>query len=117
MERIFKACEYSLRGLYWAIRSEAAFRQELVVLAAAFPAACLIAPDLWGRVIMIGAILFVMIVELLNTAIEKLCDRITRAYDDEIRRVKDISSAAVGLSIVLALTVWSSAALLSLHIL
>ena len=59
--------------------------------------------------------IFVMIVELLNTAIEKLCDRITTKPDEQIGRVKDIASAAVGLAILLALTVWTPAVIEALR--
>jgi diacylglycerol kinase (ATP) len=49
---------------------------------------------------------FLLIVELLNTAVEKLADRLTREIDPEIGRVKDMGSAAVGLALLMAITVW-----------
>ena len=60
----------------------------------------------WKRLILIGALLLVLIVELLNTAIEKLADRVSRESDGQIRRVKDMGSAAVGLALLLAGLVW-----------
>ena len=89
-----------------AARSEEAFRQELVALLVAVPAAFIVATDAWRRLALIGVILLLMIVELLNTAIEKLADRVTREQDVEIGRVKDIASAAVGVAILLAASVW-----------
>jgi len=109
MERIIRAIFYTWRGLSWTARFEAAFRQEIVVFLLAVPASQLLTPDMWQRAILLGSVIFVMIVELLNTAIEKLCDRITTKPDEQIGRVKDIASAAVGLSILLALTVWTPA--------
>ena len=106
----------SWRGLRWTARFEAAFREELVVLAFAIPTACLVTDGPWERLALIGAVLFGMIVELLNTAIEKLCDRVTTARDEQIGRVKDIGSAAVGLSILLALMIWTPPALRALRL-
>jgi diacylglycerol kinase (ATP) len=55
---------------------------------------------------LVGSLVFVMTVELLNTAIEKLCDRVTRDIDPMIGQVKDIGSAAVGIALLLAGAVW-----------
>jgi diacylglycerol kinase (ATP) len=65
-----------------------------------------IATDGWKRLALIGVVLAVLIVELLNTAIEKLADRVTREQDPMIGRAKDMGSAAVGLSLLLAGAVW-----------
>src|SRR3981189_2177197 len=83
-------------------RTETGFPQGLVALLVALPLAFLIAADAWKRLILIGALLLVLIVELLNTAIEKLADRVSRESDGQIRRVKDMGSAAVGLALLLA---------------
>ena len=64
--------------------------------------------DAGERFALIGVIVFIMIVELLNTSIEKLNDRVTRDDDALIKRVKDIASAAVGLSLLAAGVVWLS---------
>ena len=115
MERIIRAIFYTWRGLSWTARFEAAFRQEIVVFLLAVPASQLLTPDMWQRAVLLGSVIFVMIVELLNTAIEKLCDRITTKPDEQIGRVKDIASAAVGLAILLALTVWTPAVIEALR--
>ena len=111
MKRIFSALVNSWRGFLWVARSEAAFREEIAALILAFPAAFFIAHGLFLRLALIGVVMFVMIVELLNTAIEKLCDRLTTDHDEQIGRVKDMGSAAVGLAILLAATVWGCVAL------
>ena len=106
MDRIYRATINTWNGLKAAIRTEEAFRQEIVVLLVAIPLAFVIGETAWTRLALIGVLVFVMVVELLNTAIEKLADRVTRAIDVEIGTVKDIGSAAVGLALLLAGAVW-----------
>lgn len=106
LQRILRATIHTLNGLRAVIASEAAFRQELAVLIAAIPLAFLIATDNWKRLLLVALIVFVMVVELLNTAIEKLADRVTREHDPVIGWVKDMGSAAVGLSLLLAGLFW-----------
>jgi diacylglycerol kinase (ATP) len=106
MDRLLRATVNTWNGLKAAIRSETAFRQEAAVLVVAIPLAFLIGQTAWMRLLLIGAILFVMIVELLNTAIEKLADRVSREIDPEIGTVKDLGSAAVGLALILAAATW-----------
>jgi diacylglycerol kinase (ATP) len=104
--RLLRATLNSWNGLRAAARSEQAFRQELVALCIAVPAAFLLASETWRRLALIGVVLLLMIVELLNTAIEKLSDRVAPHHDDAIGRIKDMSSAAVGLSLLLCGLVW-----------
>ena len=99
----------SWRGLVSAARTETAFRQELALLIVAIPLAFLITPHGWKRVYLIGVVFFCLIVELLNTAIEKLADRVSVENDPLIGRVKDMGSAAVGLSLIAILLVWGMA--------
>jgi diacylglycerol kinase (ATP) len=106
MDRLYRATINTWNGLKAAIRTEAAFRQEIAVLLVAIPLAFVIGQSAWARLALVGAVVFVMVVELLNTAIEKLADRVTRAIDVEIGMVKDIGSAAVGLALLLAGAVW-----------
>ena len=106
MERIWRATINSWSGLVAVTRSEAAFRQELGLLAISIPLAFLLTPNVAKRFMLIGVIVFIIIVELLNTAIEKLSDRVTRKNDPAIKRVKDMGSAAVGLSLLSAGAVW-----------
>ncbi len=106
MLRILKATRNSWNGLIACARSEEAFRQELAALAIAVPLAFIVATDAWRRVALIGVVVLLMIVELLNTAIEKLSDHVTPHHHDAIGRIKDMASAAVGLSLLLAGVVW-----------
>ncbi len=101
----------SMRGLTLALRSERAVRQEAVVLAVAIPAAGILADTLWVAVALIGVVLLVLCVELLNTAIEKLCDHVTPTSHPEIGAIKDVASAAALCSQALAGLVWLAAAL------
>jgi diacylglycerol kinase (ATP) len=108
---LMKAFGNSMRGLSLALRSERAVRQETVVLAVAVPAAALLADTLWVAVALIGVVLLVLCVELLNTAIEKLCDHVTPSHHPEIGAIKDVASAAALCSQALAALVWLAAAL------
>jgi diacylglycerol kinase (ATP) len=106
VRRILRATVHSWNGLRAIAASEAAFRQEILLLLVSVPLAFLIAQDNWKRLALIALIMLVMVVELLNTAIEKLCDRLTREREPEIRAIKDMGSAAVGLSLLMAGFFW-----------
>lgn len=106
MERIWRATINSWNGLVTVTRSEAAFRQELGLLVIGIPLAFFLTADVAKRFVLIGVIVFLLIVELFNTAIEKLGDRVTGKNDPAIKRVKDMGSAAVGLSLLVAGAVW-----------
>jgi diacylglycerol kinase (ATP) len=106
VERLWQAAINSWNGLVAVTRSEAAFRQELMLLAVAIPLAFWLTGDTGRRFMLIGVIVFILIVELLNTAIEKLSDRITRDTEPAIKNIKDMGSAAVGLSLLAAGAVW-----------
>jgi diacylglycerol kinase (ATP) len=107
--RLLRATRNSWNGLRAAAQSEEAFRQELFALALAVPLAFLVAVDLWRVVALVAVIVLVMIVELLNTAVEKLSDHVTPQTHPAIGRIKDMASAAVGLSLLLAAIVWLAA--------
>lgn len=106
MRRLYLATVNSWNGLLAAARSERAIREELVILVLAVPAAFLIAATTARAVGLIVVLLLLLAVELLNTAIEKLCDRLTLERDDQIGRVKDMGSAAVGVTLVMAGLLW-----------
>ena len=107
--RIYNATRNTLRGLTGAAKNEPALRQEIVVLALAVPVGLAVAPSAGWYVAMIGALLMLVTVELLNTAIEKLADRVTLKRDSKIGLVKDIGSAAVFCALCLAGLVWLAA--------
>lgn len=77
-----------------------------MLLALSIPLSLYLTPDFPKRLALVGSLVFVMAVELLNTAIEKLCDRLTGDQDPAIGRVKDMASAAVGFSLLLAGAIW-----------
>ena len=106
MERLRRACVNSWNGLGFALRSEAAFRQELAIFVLAIPLALLLTDEAWKRLMLLGVLVLLMVVELLNTAIEKLCDRVNLEIDPQIGRVKDMGSSAVGLTLLLAGAIW-----------
>ena len=106
MERLLRATINTWRGLRAAARSEEAFRLELIAVVLAVPVAFLVAEQAWKRLALIAVVVFVLVVELLNTAIEKLADRVNLAIDPQIGRVKDMGSAAVGLALLIAAVAW-----------
>ncbi len=109
MKRHYYATKNSLRGLYYAIRTEAAVREEAVAFVVALPVGYFIAPNLAWYVAMIAALLVVLAVELLNTAVEKLSDHVTRDHHPDIGKIKDFGSAAVFCTLGLAGLVWLAA--------
>ena len=106
MLRFWRATINTRNGLAFAIRSEQAVREELVALALSLPLAWLIGATAMRRIELIAAVVLVLVVELLNTAIEKLSDRLTTEHDPQIGRVKDMGSAAVGVALVMAGLFW-----------
>jgi diacylglycerol kinase (ATP) len=104
--RFWRATINSINGLAFAIRSEQAIREELAALVLALPLAWLIGATSIRRVELVAAVVLVLIVELLNTAIEKLADRLTTDRDPLIGHVKDMGSAAVGVALVMAGLFW-----------
>jgi len=108
LTRIIKAAGYSYKGLTAAWQNEAAFRQELVATVAAIIVAVWLDVGAIARILLIGSVLLVMIVEILNSAIEAVVDRVGPEYHELSGRAKDMGSAAVSLAIILALFVWAS---------
>jgi diacylglycerol kinase (ATP) len=106
VNRLWRATLNSWNGLVAAAQSEQAFREELAVLAIGVPLAFFLTADAGKRVVLIGTLVVILIVELLNTAVEKLSDRVSRDHDLALKRVKDMGSAAIFLSLLLAGMVW-----------
>ncbi|QJT78609.1 diacylglycerol kinase [Kosakonia sp. MUSA4] len=106
--RIIKAAGYSWKGVRAAWINEAAFRQELVAVVFAIIIACWLDIDTVTRVLLISSVSLVMIVEILNSAIEAVVDRIGSEFHELSGRAKDMGSAAVLMSILLALFTWIS---------
>jgi diacylglycerol kinase (ATP) len=106
MLRLWRATINTRNGLAFAIRSEQAVREELIALVISLPLAWLIGTTAMRRIELVAAVVMVLVVELLNTAIEKLADRLTTEHDLQIGRVKDMGSAAVGVALVTAGLFW-----------
>jgi diacylglycerol kinase (ATP) len=106
LRRILNATRYSWEGLAAAARHEDAFRQELVVFALAAPVALWLGRTGLERALLIGCLFLVLIVELLNSAVEAAVDRISLESHPLAKRAKDIGAAAVMLSLVNASVVW-----------
>ena len=104
--RIIKAAGYSWQGIRAAWQHEAAFRQEAVAAVIAVVVACWLDVDAVTRVLLIGSVGLVVVVEILNSAIEAVVDRIGQERHPLAGRAKDMGSAAVLLTILLALFVW-----------
>ena len=106
MLRFWRATLNTRNGLAFAIRSEQAIREELVALALAVPLAWLCGATMMRSIELIAVVVLVLVVELLNTAIEKLADRLTTDHDPQIGRVKDMGSAAVGVTLLMTGLFW-----------
>ena len=109
MKRWLRATAHSWNGIVACARTEAAFREEIVALVIAIPAAMVLASDPWKRALLLAPIVLLLVIELLNTAIEKLCDRICGELDPAIGRVKDMGSAAIGVTLIATLALWAFA--------
>ena len=107
---LVRSLKNSLSGLASAWDTERALRLEVAVLVAAIPAACLLTPDIFRRAELIASLLAVLAVELLNTSVEKLCDRTVPQIDPIIKTVKDMGSAAVFCARAMAFVLWTGAA-------
>lgn len=106
MERLYKAFIYSLHGLLAAFKNEAAFRQEIILSAILIPLAFFIDVPKVERILLISSIVVVLIIELINSAIEAAIDRISKEKHELSKIAKDTGSAAVLVSIVNAIIVW-----------
>jgi len=106
LQRIFNAFGYSLAGFRACFEHEEAFRQELFLLVPLLPLGLWLGQDGVERALLLGSLLVVPIVELLNSAIEAIVDRVGTERHELSGRAKDIASAAVFLSIVFAVLVW-----------
>ena len=107
IRRIWNALFYSVAGLGAAYRHEDAFRQEVLLAVVLVPAACFIPVSGVGKAMLIGSVLLVLVVELLNSAVEATVDRISLENHRLAKRAKDIGSAAVLLSLANVAMVWA----------
>jgi diacylglycerol kinase (ATP) len=106
LRRLLNAFGYSLDGLKAAYKNEDAFRQEVLLAAVLIPLTFVLEHSTMGRAMMLGSVFLVIIVELLNSAVEATVDRISLENHLLAKRAKDIGSAAVLLSLVNLAAVW-----------
>ena len=106
LRRLVSATRNSIAGLAEALRCEDAFRQELILAAILVPLSLVLGQSGVERALLAGSVLLVLIVELLNSAVEATVDRISFENHRLAKRAKDIGSAAVMLSLGMAAGVW-----------
>lgn len=106
VQRVINAARYSLEGLAAAARHEDAFRQELLLAAVLVPLGLWLGNDGVERALLVGSMLVVLVVELLNSAVEATVDRVSLEDHRLAKRAKDLGSAAVMLSLVTVGAVW-----------
>ena len=107
LRRVWNALNYSLAGLRAAYTCEDAFRQEVLLSLLLIPATFFL-PVTWvGRALMIASVLLVLIVEVLNSAVEAVVDRVSLELHPLSKRAKDFGSLAVLLSLLNVLAVWA----------
>lgn len=106
MRRLISAFRNSTRAFGRLARSEAAFQQELVLLVLSLPAGWFLASTWRGYALLVGSLVVLMIVEVLNTAVEAACDALSREFNADIQLAKDCGSLAVLLAVFLVACVW-----------
>ena len=106
LKRLWNAFGYSLAGFRAAYKHEDAFRQEVLLAAVLIPLSLWLPVGPTAKALMIASVLLVIIVELLNSAIEATVDRISLDNHDLAKRAKDIGSAAVLVSLINTVVVW-----------
>ena len=107
IRRIVNATFFSIAGLRAAWRNEAAFRQECLLALVLTPTAFWLGQNAVERSLLIGSVWLVLIVELLNTAVESVVDRVSTDHHELSGQAKDQGSAGVFVSLLLALLVWA----------
>ncbi|NDU85818.1 MAG: diacylglycerol kinase [Ferrovum sp.] len=106
LKRIWNALGYSVAGFVDAYRHESAFRQEVALCGVLIPLSLMVHASAEGHALLIGSLMLVLLVELLNSAVEATVDRISLENHRLAKRAKDIGSAAVLVSLVNAASVW-----------
>ena len=110
IKRVIRATRFSAQGFAHAWRHEAAFRQELGGSLVLTPIALLLGTSVYERLLLVACLLLVLIVELLNSAVEAAIDRVGDEHHELSGRAKDLGSAAVFVSLALTLLAWAAVA-------
>jgi diacylglycerol kinase (ATP) len=111
LARIASAAANSLRGLRDGLATEASVKQEVALALLGLLLSFFVAASLWIWVALVASLLFVLTVEFLNTAIERLCNHVTPERHEAIRVTKDLASAGVFFAFLLAGLIWGAALL------
>ena len=106
MKRILAAFVNSVAGLKHGFKNETPIREEIILLLISLPVAVFISENAWQFLLLISVVLLILIVELLNTGIEALADKITLEHSQQIKIAKDCGSAAVLGAAIIATSVW-----------
>jgi len=106
INRVIKAASYSWQGIQYAFRNEAAFRQESVLLVIAVIIAIISDTNITHKILLISSVTFVLIVEIINSAIEAVVDRFGEEFHPLSKAAKDMGSAAVLIALLLAAIIW-----------
>lgn len=106
--RLVKAAGYSMAGIMAALRHEPGFILECVVSVILIPIAIFSSVALLGKLLMIGSLLLILIIELINSAIEATVDRISLEKHELAKRAKDMASAAVLVGVINATVIWTA---------
>ena len=109
IDRLVRATGYSIQGLVQAARTESAFRQELALALVLLPAAFWLGRTWIEVALLAGSVVLLLIVELLNSAVEAAIDRVSYEMHDLSKRAKDYGSAAVLLALLLTTGIWCAA--------
>lgn len=104
--RIAGAVFNSVSGLREGLLTEAAVKQEIAIAAVLVPASFFVATNVWIWLTLVASVMFVLVVEFLNTAVERLCNHVTPERNEAIRVTKDLASTAVFFALALAGLVW-----------
>lgn len=108
IRRLLRATVYSVQGFVHAFRHEAAFRQELALTVVLVPAALWLGRDVIERAMLVAVLFFVLVVELLNSAVEAAVDRHGDEHHELSGAAKDLGSAAVFVSLTIVVVVWGA---------
>ena len=106
LRRILNATRYSLEGFAADVRHETAFRQELMLAVVLLPLGLWLGTDGVERALLVGSVLMVLVVELLNSAVEAVVDRVSPEHHELAKRAKDFGSAAVMIALAITGLVW-----------
>lgn len=107
LSRLVNALSYSLSGLLLAWRDEAAFRQEVILAIVLVSVAFMVPVDMTQRVLLVASVMLVLVVEMINSAIEATVDRVSLDIHPLAKRAKDMGSAAVLLALTNAILIWA----------